>query len=145
MFRNILIATDGSAASERAIEHGLALAGSLGATATVVRISGKPAHIVVFGIDLTELPESVRDEITKRIDAHFDWVKQVAAKLGVSCETVRVESEHVWRGLLDTAAERGADIIVMASQGRRGGALRLIGSETMRVLTASGIPVLVVT
>ena len=145
MFRNILITTDGSDASRRAIEHGLALAGSLGAKATVLRVSGKPAHIVVFGVDLTELPDSVKTEINKRIEAHFDWVSETAAKAGVSCETLRVESEHVWRGVLDTAADRGADLIVMASHGRRGGALRLVGSETMRVLTATGIPVLVVT
>jgi nucleotide-binding universal stress UspA family protein len=145
VFHQLLIATDGSDASCRAVAQGLELARALGATALVVRVSGAPAHIVVLGVDLTELPESVKVEIAKRIEAHFAWVRKTAADLGVSCETLRVESERPWQGILETAESRGVDMIVMASHGRRGRAARLIGSETMRVLTNGTLPVLVLT
>jgi len=143
--QQLLIATDGSEASCRAVEQGLGFARALGAKALVVRVSGTPAHIVILGVDITELPEAVKSEIAKRIEAHFAWVRKTAADLGVSCETLRVESEHPWQGILETAENRGAELIVMASHGRRGRAARLIGSETIRVLTNGKLPVLVLT
>ncbi len=143
MFKRLLIATDGSETSQKAVRKGLALAKSLGAEAIVLRVSGKPAHLVVLGLDITKLPETVRHEIQRRIDDHFAWVHGTAKEIGVSCETVNVESEHPWEGILDTVAQRGADLIVMATYGRHGVALRMVGSETMRVLTHSKVPVLV--
>lgn len=143
MFKRLLIATDGSETSQRAVRHGLELAKSLGAEAIVVRVSGKPAHVVIFGVDLTDLPDSVKAEIAKRIDQHFDWVRAAAREIGVSCETLRFESEYPSQGIIDAAKERGADLIVMASHGRRARIMKHVGSETMRVLTGGSLPVLV--
>ncbi len=143
MFKRLLIATDGTETSQQAVRKGLALAKSLGAEAVVLRVSGKPAHLVVLGLDITKLPENVQKEIQRRIDDHFAWVHEAAREIGVSCETLRVESEAPWQGILDTARDRSADLIVMATYGRHGVALRMVGSETMRVLTHSKVPVLV--
>ncbi len=143
MFKRLLIATDGSETSQKAVRKGLEFAKSLGADSIVLRVSGKPAHLVVLGLDITKLPENVRQEIQRRIDEHFAWVQETARDVGVSCETVHTESEHPWEGILDTAEQRGADLIVMATYGRHGVALRMVGSETMRVLTHSKLPVLV--
>lgn len=143
--KRILIATDGSDPSGRAVRHGLQLAKHTGAEAIVLRVSGKPAHIVVLGVDLTELPDSVKAEIKRHIDQHFAWVKQVADEVGVSCETLRIEADHPWEGILEVARQRGVDLVVMASHGRKGRVHRMIGSETMKVLTAARMPVLVLT
>ena len=68
----------------------------------------------------------------------------VAAKVaGVPCETVHREQEHPYQAIIDTAKLKGCDLIVMASHGRRGIAAIVLGSETVKVLTHSKIPVLV--
>ena len=67
-----------------------------------------------------------------------------AAKLaGVECEILRVEHGHIYQAIIDTAAARNCDLIVMASHGRRGVSAVVLGSETVKVLTHSQIPVLV--
>lgn len=144
MMRTILIATDGSEHARLAETKGLELAKSLGAKAVVVRVSGKPAHIVVMGFDLTELPDSVKAEISRQIERHFERIRQQAAALGVACETKRVEAISPSDGILETARAVGAELIVMARHGRRGAAAKLLGSETSHVLVKSTIPVLVV-
>jgi nucleotide-binding universal stress UspA family protein len=67
----------------------------------------------------------------------------VAQTAGVACETVQVEHEHPYQGIIDTAKSKGCDLIVMASHGRHGIAAIVLGSETIKVLTHSKIPVLV--
>jgi nucleotide-binding universal stress UspA family protein len=143
MYKHILVATDGTDLSKRAVQNTLELAKALGARVTAVRVSGKPAHVVVFGVDITDLPEETRARILKDIEDHLAWVRSEAAARGVPCEAIRVESEHVWTGVLDTAEARGCDLIAMASHGRAGLTAKLLGSETKKVLTHSKIPVLV--
>jgi nucleotide-binding universal stress UspA family protein len=74
----------------------------------------------------------VLDEITEQADA-----------ADVVCETVQVEQDHPYQGIIDTAEQRGCDLIVMASHGRSGIAAIVLGSVTTKVLTHTKIPVLV--
>ena len=143
MYKHILVPTDGTELSKAAVQRSLDLAKALGAKVTAVRVSGKPAHFVVFGVDITELPEDIRQRIDREIGEHLDWVRGEAKVRGVDCEAIRVESEQTWKGILETAESRGCDLIAMASHGRAGVAARLLGSETKKVLTHSKIPVLV--
>ena len=73
---------------------------------------------------------------------HLEQVKD-AAKAGVNCDTLHVEHEHPFQAIIDTAKMKGCDLIVMASHGRRGLSAIVLGSETVKVLTYSTIPVLV--
>jgi nucleotide-binding universal stress UspA family protein len=67
-----------------------------------------------------------------------------AAKLaGVGCATLHMEHEHIYQAIIDAASARRCDLIVMASHGRRGISAVVLGSETVKVLTHSTIPVLV--
>ena len=66
-----------------------------------------------------------------------------AGLAGVVCETLHVEHEHVHQAIIDAASARRCDLIVMASHGRRGVSAVVLGSETVKVLTHSKIPVLV--
>ena len=67
-----------------------------------------------------------------------------AAKLaGIACETLHVEHDHIYEAIIDAASARRCDLIVMASHGRRGVSAVVLGSETVKVLTHSKIPVLV--
>jgi nucleotide-binding universal stress UspA family protein len=141
MYTNILIATDGSELAGKAVEHGIALAKRIGAKVTALTVL-LPFH--VFTTD-TQMIEDTPAQYQARMQAHADKtlgaVAQAAA--GVPCETVRVEHEHPYQAIIDTAAAKGCDLIVMASHGRRGIAALVLGSETVKVLTHSKIPVLV--
>jgi nucleotide-binding universal stress UspA family protein len=70
-------------------------------------------------------------------------VSAVAKSGGVVCETLHVEHEHIYQAIIDAASARKCDLIVMASHGRRGISAVVLGSETVKVLTHSKIPVLV--
>jgi nucleotide-binding universal stress UspA family protein len=69
---------------------------------------------------------------------------ETAAAAGVNCETMHVEHDQPYLAIIEAAAQRLCDLIVMASHGRRGISAILLGSETNKVLTHSTIPVLVV-
>ena len=75
--------------------------------------------------------------------AYLDGVAEEARAAGVVCETVQVEQDHPYQGIIDTAEQRGCDLIVMASHGRSGIAAIVLGSVTTKVLTHTKIPVLV--
>lgn len=143
MYKNILIATDGSELSAKAVQNGIALAKHLGAKITVVMVR-KPFH--TFTLD----PQAVEDtamQYTLRVheatEKALATIASVAKAAGVACETVDVEHEHPFQAIIDTAAFKGCDLITMASHGRSGISAVLLGSETVKVLTHSKIPVLV--
>ena len=146
MYRNILIATDGTVLAEKAVSHGLQLAKSVGAKAT--------AMIVEAPFNVYEVPESRVPHMSEAFAQHAEQIKQHATKVlsrvadaakaaGVSCETVQVEHDHPYEAIIATAKDKGCDLIVMASHGRSGISAVLLGSVTNKVLTHTKIPVLV--
>jgi nucleotide-binding universal stress UspA family protein len=146
MYRNILIATDGSALAEKAIAHGLSLAKSVGAKVT--------ALIVEAPFNVYDVPESRVPQMSEAFAQHAEHIKQHAGKVlshvaeaakavGVPCETVQLEHDHPYEAIITTAQDKGCDIIVMASHGRSGISAVLLGSVTNKVLTHTSIPVLV--
>jgi len=143
MYTNILIATDGSELAGNAVQHGIALAMRIGAKVTVITVS-PPFH--VFTTD-TQMIEDTAAQYQARMQQRAEKILGAVAHLsqaaGVACETVHVEHEHPYQAIIDTAASRGCDLIVIASHGRRGISAIVLGSETVKVLTHSKIPVLV--
>jgi nucleotide-binding universal stress UspA family protein len=79
----------------------------------------------------------------KHAEKTLGAVAQAAQPSGVACEMVHVEHEHPYQAIIDTAESKGCDLIVMASHGRHGISTIVLGSETVKVLTHSKIPVLV--
>jgi nucleotide-binding universal stress UspA family protein len=143
MYKRILIPTDGSDLSIRAIHHGIALAKSLGAKVSGMTVT-VPFH--VFAIDpdtLTDTPASYQKRVAATAAKYLAQIKETAATGGVSCDVVHVEHEQPYQAIIDTAKKDGCDLIVMASHGRRGVSALVLGSETVKVLTHSTIPVLV--
>ncbi len=144
MHRHILIPTDGSALSQAAVEYGTALAKSVGAKVTVLTVS-TPFH--TFAVDpvmVTDTREQYAKQVAAYAKQYLDAAREVASAAGVSCDTVHVEHDQTYLAIIETAAKRSCDLIVMASHGRRGISAVLLGSETSKVLTHSGIPVLIV-
>ena len=140
MYKHILIPTDGSDLSEKAIEHGVALAKVLGAKVTALTVS-EPFYVSAFDPSMVE---QYKKHVTALATKHLDVARNAATATGVACELVRVEHERPYQAIIDTAKERGCDVIVMASHGRRGISAIVLGSETIKVLTHSPIPIVVV-
>jgi nucleotide-binding universal stress UspA family protein len=144
MHRHILIPTDGSELSRNAIDYGVALAKSVNARITALTVS-TPFH--TFTVDPGMFTDSLAD-YGKRMAAlaakYLDVAKEAALAADVSCETMHVEHDQPYRAIIETAAQKSCDLIVMASHGRRGISAIVLGSETVKVLTHSTIPVLVV-
>ncbi|MBP7000670.1 universal stress protein [Amaricoccus sp.] len=145
MYANILIPTDGSPLAGQAVETGVALAKALGSRVTVMTVVEPFDVMEHFTTD-----DHVRlDEIMARYErgasAHAAEVLGAAAaragEAGVAAKTVQVVGSRPWEAILKTAEEQGADLIVMASHGRKGVSALLVGSETLKVLTHSKIPV----
>jgi len=144
MYQHILIPTDGSELSQQAIEHGVALAKSVNAKVTVMTVT---APFQLFAIEpgiVTDTPEQYEKRAAALAAKDLNAAMEVAKAAGISCDIIRVEHEHPYRAIIDTAAQKSCDLIVMASHGRRGISAVVLGSETVKVLTHSAVPVLVV-
>jgi|SRR6516164_449580 nucleotide-binding universal stress UspA family protein len=146
MYRHILIPTDGSELAHKAVVHGLSLAKALGAKVT--------ALIVVSSFNVYDVPASranlmsaAFEEYTRQAGAQgaliLNRVANDAKASGVQCETVQMIEDHPYEAIVDTAKEKGCDLIVMASHGRSGIAAIMLGSVTTKVLAHTTIPVLV--
>lgn len=147
MYSHILIPTDGSTLAEQAVVKGLELAKALGAAVTVMTVV-EPFHLVTYAMtgEATQLSDRVRAyerQAAGQAKVVLDAAASQASAAGVAAETVAVEADHPSEAIIRTAGEKGADLIVMASHGRRGMAALVLGSETTKVLTHSKIPVLV--
>jgi nucleotide-binding universal stress UspA family protein len=144
MYKHILIPTDGSELSQKAIDHGIKLAKALNAKVTAVAVS-EPFHM--FAVEpsmVTDTPEEYKRRIATVTAKYLKTAKDTAAGAGVSCDGVHVEHEHPYEAIIDAAKRMGCDAIVMASHGRRGVSAIVLGSETVKVLTHSTTPVVVV-
>ena len=143
MHRHILIPTDGSELSQNAVDYGIALAKAVNAKVTVLTVS-TPFH--TFAVEpsmITDTPEQHAKRTATLAAKYLNVAKEAALAAGVSCETMHVEHGHPYVAIIDTAAQKLCDLIVMASHGRRGISAIVLGSETVKVLTHSTIPVLV--
>lgn len=140
MFKHILIPTDGSPLSERAMDQALRLAAETHARVTLLTVT-EPYHLTaswpLVGAD--EYAEYARQHGRERLASGA----ALARTLGVTCEPLVVEHEAPFAAIIDAAVSQGCDLIAMASHGRRGFSAVILGSTTQQVLTHTRIPVLV--
>lgn len=142
-FSHILLPTDGSELADKAVHYGIALARQMGAKITVLTVL-QPFHM--FTTD-TQMLEDTAGQYKERMREHAAQVLGAAAKAAkaarVPSSVVQVAGEHPYLAIIKTAKSRRCDLIVMASHGRHGLSAVVLGSETVKVLTHSKIPVLV--
>lgn len=146
MYKHILVPTDGSKLSGKAIKTAVTLARTLEARLMGVYVI--PPYVPpVYGEAVIYVPEVTPKrykEITAREAAKALAAIEAEAKAaGIACKAVSVTADQAWEGIVRTAHSKGCDLIVMASHGRRGLSGLLLGSETTKVLTHSKTPVLV--
>jgi len=143
MYKNILITTDGSDLSNKAVAHGVALAKSVGAKVTALTVTVPIPVMLVDPNAIAALPDDFEESLRAAGADDLAKVAAAAKAAGVPCETVQAEGSEPFREIIDTAKKKGCDLIVMASHGRRGVSAVVLGSETVKVLTHSKVPVLV--
>lgn len=146
MFTHILLPTDGSELSNAAVQDGIRYAKSMGAKVTGICVI--PSEHLSFSEGMSreailELPLKRRRESMKFAEASLSKIEKGAKEAGVGCEVIVEMSDQPYEAIINLAAQRGCDLIMMASHGRSGVKALLIGSETQKVLTHSNIPVLV--
>ena len=147
MFRRILIATDGSALSRKAVDKGVALARTVGAS--VVGFHARPPVMLPYYAEpAIVLPQKTEKMLEKQgMDAarkYLARIEAIAKKAGVAFKGVDVVDASPADSIVRITKKEKCELIVMASHGRRGMARLLLGSETSHVLARSHIPVLVV-
>lgn len=142
MFKRILVPTDGSELSGKAIDAAVALAKSMRAS-----LVGMTAVEPYSYSSLSEYRPETMQDYEKRMEAvtaqRLGRIADAAARAGVPVETTAINSFSPYEAIIDAANEESCDLIVMASHGRRGLNAVLLGSETQKVLTHSKIPVMV--
>lgn len=141
MFKHILVATDGSELSERAIRLGVDVANAVGARVTAVMVISHvpPLYVAGMGIPNEQLAQNASDFAKRCLAVASD----AAGAAGVDCKTVSVTHERPYQAIIDAATANQCDLIVMASHGRSGASAMLLGSETSKVLAHAKVPVLV--
>lgn len=147
MFTNILIPTDGSELSQKAVNAGIDLAKALQARITALHVVVLPS---VYPLEMGMMPplgEHVEDNVEKALQAagetYLDRICMAAAAAGLACDRLLVKNNDPWKGIVETAQTKRCDLIIMGAHGRRGLSALVLGSETNKVLSHSKIPVLV--
>jgi len=143
MFKHILVPIDGSASSLLAVDKAAGLAKAFGSQVTAAYVIDPYPFTGVgaeFALGQEQYLIAAKAEAAAAIDATNERLRQA----GVAGEAIVVESHTIWRGILDTAGQKGADLLVMGSHGRRGLEKLVLGSVTQSVLTHTKITTLVV-
>ena len=142
MFKKILLPTDGSELSTKAVQGALKMAGQLGASVVGLTVV-EPYSYSTLSEYRPETLEAFEARNAQAAEQRLAPVVEAAKAANVPCETATVKSFSPYEAIIDTAKKHGCDVIFMASHGRRGLSAVLLGSETQKVLTHSTIPVLV--
>ncbi|MES2189909.1 MAG: universal stress protein [Pseudomonadota bacterium] len=145
MYKRILIATDGSALSRKAVSGGIELATLMGAELTVLKVVPRyPVSYFEGGASISSSQVAATEkQWADAASAVVQLVKTNAEAQGLKARAVTKVSDFVAESIISVAKKHKCDLIVMASHGRKGVKRLLMGSETQHVLTHSTIPVLV--
>jgi nucleotide-binding universal stress UspA family protein len=145
MYKRILVATDGSTLSKKAVASAIDLAALSGAELVAIKIAPRYPQSYFEGslpLSASEVAK-IEKQWTDAAQKVVDGVAKAGKAKGVTVKSVVVKSDIVSDALIAAAKKYKADLIVMASHGRRGIKRLLLGSETQQVLTHANVPVLV--
>ena len=148
MYKHIMLPIDASEPSQKAEKECIAFAKSIKAKVTAIHVV---SHYYLHGRSYAA-PKAVYSKIERE---HEEEAKEAAQAMvsaltkrakadGVECDDLVVVGDNPYEEIINSARDRKCDLIMMASHGRKGLDAVLLGSETVKVLTHSKIPVLVV-
>ena len=145
MYKRIMVATDGSTLSKKAVTHAIELAALSGAELVAVKVTPRypqsyfEGSLPLTATEVNKIEKQWTDAAQKVVDA----VAKAGKAKGVAVKPVVVKSDIVSDAVIAAAKKHKVDLVVMASHGRRGIKRLLLGSETQQVLTHVNVPVLV--
>ncbi|PLZ02109.1 universal stress protein UspA [Burkholderia sp. WAC0059] len=142
MFKHILLPTDGSDLSRKAVDGALDFARTVGARVTAYACLPQYPCSPYSDVAI-EPPGDFQRRSEHEARTHLSEVEEAARHAGVDCRSRTSVHPSPWLGIIEAAEHGGCDVIFMASHGRRGLGSLLIGSETQRVLSHTKIPVIV--
>jgi nucleotide-binding universal stress UspA family protein len=142
MYKHILLPTDGSELSKAAMKHGIALAKAIGARVTALVVSTPLNSLVVDPSIVSSALDQYKALVVTQTAKYLDNVRNDALAEGVECSTLCIEHDKPYEAIVETAKKQGCDLVVMASHGLRG-ISAILGSETLKVLTHTSVPILV--
>ena len=145
MYKRILVPTDGSPLSKKAVRSAVQLASSLGAELVALNVVPRYPMSYFEGGANVSADEVARVEKQWALQGQelANAVRKEAEGAGVKAKAVTAQSDLVAEAILAAARKHRCDLLVMASHGRKGIKRLLLGSETQNVLTQGAIPVLV--
>jgi nucleotide-binding universal stress UspA family protein len=143
MFKTILVPTDGSDLSDKAINAAIEFGKSSGSKVVGISVAEpypfSPLYQTAAGADATIYEDRMREVA----QMHVQKIADAAKEANVGCETAVAQSFSPYEEIIAAAKKFGCDAIFMASHGRKGLNRLFIGSETQKVLAHTDIPVLV--
>jgi len=143
MYKHILISTDGSELSRKAIQEGVDFAKQVGADVTGFIATPEFHALAVDPMMVTDTDEQFKKDSDEQAARALDVIESTSQAAGVRCSTDSVVSDDPSQAIVEAARRNHCDLIVMATHGRSGVSAMLLGSETAKVLSHSSVPVLV--
>ncbi len=143
MYKRILVPTDGSELTGRAVAAGIDLAKTIGAEVHTLCVKEPFPYGAVAEMQPTP-PQEFFDAQERSAAKHVRAVIAACDAAGVVCHAETIEGVQPWEAIIEYAEKKGCDLIVMGSHGRSGLASLFLGSETQDVLKHTKLPVLVV-
>ncbi len=151
MFTKILVPTDGSSLSEKAVTAAVDFAGQVGAAMVVISVAEPYRFIPPAAAGLMYDPNLYNEELQQRFDQQSQQqaqevvqkVAQAATARGIVCEVTTPMSLSPHEEIVNAVEKYGCDVVFMASHGRKGLNKLFLGSETQKVLSHTTIPVMV--
>jgi nucleotide-binding universal stress UspA family protein len=143
MFNRILVPTDGSDLTQKAVVTAIGLAKSLNAALYTLSVKEPFPYSAISEMQPVP-PQEFFDAQERIATERVNAVRAACKAAGLACQAHTVEAVHPWEAIIEHAKANTCDLIVMSSHGRRGVTALLLGSETQKVLTHTTIPVLVV-
>jgi nucleotide-binding universal stress UspA family protein len=148
MFRNILVAVDGSATANRGLKMAIDLAADQRAVLHVLHVVENPA--LTPGLEGGYFPPDYFDTLRERLRDNglkvLARAERLAQESGVQVKPLLAERSmgSVAQAILQAARKLGADVIVLGTHGRRGLQRLLMGSDAEAVLREARCPLLLV-
>jgi nucleotide-binding universal stress UspA family protein len=143
MFKHILLATDGSPASERAAQIAVSMARDGGARLTALYVIDPYPYLGVGESSAVGFQAYMSDAYEHAGRAHAKVADLCVKGASVDLQLRRSENAHAADSIVATAMEEGADLIVVGSHGRSGVKRIMLGSIAANVVAQSPVPVLV--
>jgi nucleotide-binding universal stress UspA family protein len=136
-FDKILVATDGSEYSRRAMVKAVDFAESYDARLNVV-------SIVEIASEIYSIAPQVVEEKVKKTEEYIAGIQKLADSHGIQSRGFVRDSEEPYKIITEIAQKEQIGVIVMGSHGRTGLKRFLMGSTAERVIAHAPCPVLVV-